>query len=116
VTESRRTTRALPLALAVLVTGGAVAVLLAGPAPTGGSAGGYPDAAEVPTDGRRVEALGPAPLGALGAALQLAVVLACPAICLGMGVLRRFEDCGRGPSADVGRESGSRSYRTRPWT
>jgi hypothetical protein len=83
-----------------------MAVLLGGPAPTGGSAAKYPDAAEIPTDGRRVEALGPAPFGALGAALQLAVVLACPAICLGMGFLHRFEGRGHPPAAGVGRESG----------
>jgi len=91
VTESRRATRTLPLALAILAAAGAMAVLLAGLTPAGGSTAKYPDAAEIPTDGRRVEALGPAPLGALGAALQLVVVLACPAICLGMGFLQRFE-------------------------
>ncbi len=40
--------------------------------PAGGDAAKYPDVAEIPTDGRRVGALGPAPLGALGAALQRA--------------------------------------------
>jgi hypothetical protein len=51
----------------------------------------YSDAAEIPTDGKRVEATGPAPLGAVGAVLQLIVVLACPAICLALGLLGRFE-------------------------
>ncbi|MGH7314749.1 MAG: hypothetical protein ACREJS_00655 [Candidatus Rokuibacteriota bacterium] len=98
--------KALPLALAILLAAGSVAGLPGGLALRGGVAGEYPDAAEIPTDGRRVEALGPAPLGALGAALQLVVVLACPAICLGLGVLRRFEGCGRPPAPDVERGSG----------
>ncbi|MEX2222880.1 MAG: hypothetical protein WEG40_13895 [Candidatus Rokuibacteriota bacterium] len=108
MTGGGRTTRAravLP-ALAMLVAAGGMAGLLAGLAPSGGVVGELPDAAEIPTDGRRVEALGPAPLGALGAALQLVVVLACPAICLAMGVLRRFEGCGPAPAPDLERGSG----------
>jgi hypothetical protein len=99
VTESSRTRGALPLAIAILLAAGAMAGLLAGLTPAGGIK--YPDAAEIPTDGRRVEALGPAPLGALGAALQLVVVLACPAICLALGFLRRFEGRGHPPAAGV---------------
>ena len=68
MTESRQTTRALPLALAILVAAGGMAGFLAGVTPGGGGAGQYPGAAEIPTDGRRVEALGPAPPGAVGAA------------------------------------------------
>ena len=108
MTESSRATRALPLALAILMAAGAMAGL-AGWTPTGGSATTYPNA-EIPTDGRPVEALGPAPLGALGAALQLMVVLACPAICLGVGFLQRSEGHGRRAGQDVeeptGRERG----------
>jgi hypothetical protein len=78
---------------------------LAGWTPTGGSAAKYPDA-EISTDGRRVEALGPAPLGALGAALQLMAVLACPAICLGMGFLQRSEGRGLRAGQDVEEPSG----------
>jgi hypothetical protein len=92
------------LALAILVAAGATAGL-AGWTPTGGSAAKYPDA-EISTDGRRVEALGPAPLGALGAALQLFVVLACPAICLGMGFLQRSEGRRRPAGQDVEELSG----------
>jgi hypothetical protein len=84
--------------------------LLAGLPPAGGSAATYPDAAEIPTDGRRVEALGPAPLGALGAALQLVAVLACPAICLGMRFLQRSEggrhQSGRAIEGPSGHERG----------
>lgn len=94
-----RTTRVLTLALAILLAAGAMAGLLGGLTPTGGVVREYPDAAEIPTDGRLVEALGPAPLGAVGAALQLVVVLACPAICLAMGFLHRSE--GRGRPADL---------------
>jgi len=104
VTENSRTTGALPLALATLVAAGAMAGL-AGWTPTGGSASTYPDA-EIPTDGRPVRALGPAPLGALGAALQLMVVLACPAICLGVGFLQRSECHGRRAGQDVEEPSG----------
>lgn len=106
MTRSSRTTEALPLALAILVVAGVMAVLLAGWTPGSGVAGKYPDAAEIATDGRRVEALGRAPLGALGAALQLVVVLACPAICLGMGFLHRFEGRGDPRAAGGGRGSG----------
>ena len=73
--------------------------------PAGGSAGKYPDA-EISTDGRRVEALGPAPLGALGAVLQLMAVLACPAICLGMGFFQRFEGRWLRAGRDVEEPSG----------
>ena len=104
MTENSRTRGALPLALAILLAAGAMTGLLAGLTPAGGSAAKYPDAAEIPTDGRRVEAIGPAPLGALGAALQLVVVLACPAICLALGFLRRFE--GRGHPSAAGVEEG----------
>jgi hypothetical protein len=83
--------------------------LLAGLPPAGGSAATYPDAAEIPTDGRRVEALGPAPLGALGAALQVVVVLACPAICLGMRFFQRSEGAG----TSLVRRSRSRSGQER---
>lgn len=106
MTKSSRTTEALPLALAILVAAGGMAALLAGWTPGGRVAGEYPDAAEIPTDGRRVEALGPAPLGALGAALQLVVVLACPTICLGMGFLQRFEGRAHSPAPGVDRGSG----------
>jgi hypothetical protein len=106
VTESSRTRRALPLALAILVAAGAMAGLLAGLPPAGGSAAKYPDAAEIPTDGRRVEALAPAPFGTPGAVLQLVVVLACPAICLGMGFLQRFEGGGHRAGRAVERPSG----------
>ena len=105
MTESSRATGALPLALAILVAIGAMAGLFAGLAPAGGSAAKYPDA-EIPTDGRRVEAVGPAPLGALGAALQLVVVLACPALCLGMGFLQRSEGCGRRAGQDAEEPTG----------
>ena len=105
MTVSSRATGALPLALAILVAVGAMAGLFARLAPTGGSAAKYPDA-EIQTDGRRVEALGPAPLGALGAALQLMAVLACPAICLGMGFLQRSEGRGLRAGRDVEEPSG----------
>lgn len=76
----------LALAAAVLTAGDlvGVGVAMAQPAwPT--------DAGEIATDGRLVEAVGPAPLGRVGAVLQVIVVLACPAICLAMGLLRRSE-------------------------
>lgn len=102
--------RALAPALAILVVAGGLAGLLAGVTPGDDVAGKYPDAAEIPTDGRRVEALGLAPLGALGAALQLVVVLACPSICLGMGFLQRSEGCRRwadqGVEKPVGQDRG----------
>ncbi len=104
MTESSRATGTLPLALAILVAVGALAGL-AGWTRTGGSAARYPDA-EIPTDGRRVEALGPAPLGALGAALQLMAVLACPAICLGMGFVHRSEGRGLRAGQDVEEPTG----------
>jgi len=106
VTENRRTMKALPLALAIFLVAGSGAGLLGGLAVSGGVAVEYPDATEIPTDGRRVEALGPAPFGALGAWLQLVVVLACPAICLGLGVLQRSEVCGHGRAPEVERGSG----------
>jgi hypothetical protein len=106
VTESSRTRGPFPLALAILLAAGAMAGLLAGLTPAGGSAATYPDAAEIPTDGRRVEALGPAPLGALGAALQLVVVLACPAICLGMRFLQRSEGGRHQPGRAIEGRSG----------
>ena len=68
MTESMRTTRALPLALAFLGAAGGLAELLAGLTPGGGGAGQYPGAAEISTDGGRVEAFGPAPPGPVGAA------------------------------------------------
>lgn len=101
MTESGRTRGPFPLALAILLTAGAMTGLLAGLTPAGGSAATYPDAAEIPTDGRRLQALGPAPLGALGAALQVVVVLACPAMCMAMGFLRRFEGRGHPSAAGV---------------
>ena len=106
MTESSRRTKAFPSALAILLAAGSIAGLLGGLALSGRDGGEFPDAAEIPTDGRRVEALGPAPFGTLGAALQLVVVLGCPAICLGMGVLRRFEGCGHAPTPDTERGSG----------
>ena len=101
MSERSRTTGALPLALAIVVAAGGMVGLLVGVTRPGGSAAEYPDAAEIPTDGRRVEALGPAPFGTLGAALQLVVVLACPAICLGMGFLERSKGGGRRADRDV---------------
>ena len=106
MTESSRTRRALPLALAIMVAAGAMAGLLAGLPPAGGSAAKYPDAAEIPTDGRRVEALAPAPFGTLGAVLQLVVVLACPAICLGMGFFQRSEGGRHQPGRAIEGRSG----------
>lgn len=95
------------LALGVLMATVGPAALLARVTPaTDGVGGPYSDAAEIPTDGRLVEALGPAPLGTLGAALQLIVVLACPAICLGIGFLRRFEGRGHPPAPGMERGSG----------
>lgn len=44
---------------------------------------------EIPTDGRPVEAVEARDLGALGAAVLVLVVLACPAICLAMPFLER---------------------------
>lgn len=101
MTERSRRYGALLLALVVLVTASVVAGLLARSTRTGGDTGRYPDAAEIPTDGRRVEALGPAPFGTVGAALQLLVVLACPAICLGMGFLGRSEGRGHRAGQDL---------------
>ena len=87
--------KALTAALAILVATAAVAGLFDAVTPGHDVARTYPDAAEIPTDGRQVEALSSAPIGRLGAALQLVAVLACPAICLGMGLLERSERRGR---------------------
>jgi hypothetical protein len=87
----------------VLVLALAAAVLTAGDLAGVGVAMAQPawpsDAAEIPTDGRFVEAVGPAPLGRMGAVLQVIVVLVCPATCLAMGLLecrqgRRRPDAG----------------------
>jgi hypothetical protein len=108
VTERSRTYRGLLLALVILVVTSVMAGLLVRSTRTGGDTAGYPDAAEIPTDGRRVEALGPAPFGTVGAALQLLVVLACPAICLGMGFLERAEGRGHRAGQDLDALAGGR--------
>ncbi len=61
------------------------------------------DAAEIPTDGRRVEAVGRAPFGAIGAVLQIIVVMACPVICFVIGFLGRYEGRKRQGSASPSR-------------
>jgi hypothetical protein len=55
-----------------------------------GTAGVGDDAAEIPTTGESTTLVGPAPVGRVGRALQVAIVLACPLWCLLMPGLERW--------------------------
>jgi hypothetical protein len=72
-----------------------------------GTPGVFSDAAEIPTTGESTMLLDPAPLGRAGRALQVAVVLACPAWCLLMPFLERSGSRRRGRHQGA-RESGIR--------
>ncbi len=84
----------MAVALAALVVG-LVAAELDATGPRGTSAA-VSDAAEIPTTGESTMLLGSAPLGRAGRALQVAVVLACPAWCLLMPFLERTGSRRRG--------------------
>lgn len=75
-----------------------------------GNRGAVGDAAEIPATGETTVLLDPAPLGRAGRALQVAVVLACPAWCLLMPFLERSGSRRRG-RRHGGRESGIRARR-----
>lgn len=52
----------------------------------------WPDSlGEIPTDGKPVHAIQTPPWGMVGIVLQVAVVLACPAMCVMLWVLQRQE-------------------------
>lgn len=88
------------LATAVLAWGPAIAAPVDALAAGDDRGSSWPQVlGEIPTDGQPVQAIETPPWGMVGAILQVAVILACPAVCLLVGALGLHE---RGEDGDAG--------------